>query len=92
MPRDLGNLVWPRTSDSPRGHVSGTEGIYISGRATTTALTSFLVSQLSWSALWPGDRYAMLGPCVVAMAVGTAMALLGYLHYRSRGAPADHAD
>jgi hypothetical protein len=85
MPRDFGNVVWPRASDSPRGHVSGTEGIYISGRATTTALTAFLISVISWSALWPHDRYSLLGPCLVALVVGVTMSVLGYLHYRSRG-------
>lgn len=85
MPYDLGNLIWPRASDSPKGHVSGTEGIYISGRATTTALTAFLLSVIAWSALWPDDRFSLFGPCLVALVVGTAMSLLGYLHYRSRG-------
>jgi hypothetical protein len=88
MPRDFGYILWPRPTESPRGHISPAEGDYIGGRAMAAALIMGVVTKVVWESHWPGDRAAASSaPWYAAGITLVLMWLLGYLHYRNRGDP-----
>jgi hypothetical protein len=90
MPRDLGNLIFPAVAAaSPKGSVSPVEGEAARSSATMLGFLVGAATRSAFGLFWPDSDYASWSPWIAGPIAFALVLALGYLHYRSRGGPAD---